>query len=615
MLVFGPELEQALVNEIIRSAQLSDLNVILFDCPRCLHNLRVAKDEAGNRIDCPQCKQTLTVPSQSADAGLFDDLFDSAPASIAGKDASREATHSSPLGNSSSDSSSELLLDPKTNPNSHGSNSTGILDSAEDENPAVDLIEHEVDDSDPLADLVIPEPTNAIKENPEADKDPFEVDHDAPLKVDGVGDLFSSDDVFGTKCGVCDTRIHVRKKQIGSEVQCPICFSQVKVTAPSDQTSLNWEKRAGVKKPSDSSQDKSHIASDDELKLSAPIELPKVEIDPAWGLAPVEEDLLAPKPKSVDQFAGDPKTKNDVPELIVVDDGTATSQVVSPGQAKPAKWKGAAKKPAESTVAKPERTRSTRSQFDSGSGKDFPDSELPEVLSSAIGMIKSPGVLARVTVAFVLMCLGAIAMQWISPAYEVIAEDAEASMLARLAKSAKWSVALAIYLLGLAVLWWTSSYLFRDAALGKRSVASWSNAGSNEILSTFLVFAFGFFIGGLPMAFFSLLILPLRFLLGPLFLLSSWYNQSPFAIVSVDAFQSASKNAIQWMRFYMFAGGLAFLGFVAGIIFWMRELLPFAVGVPATVLGVAICTAATLLFAVVCGWHCGRVVESLETSE
>ena len=584
-----------------------------------MHNLRVAKDEAGNRIDCPQCNQTLTVPSQSADAGLFDDLFDPAPASNSGKDTAAKVTPSQPPLNPQPDSNSDLVLDPKAIPSSHGGHSKKSHGSAESENPnpnsnpLMDLTEDEAGDNDPIADLVIPGPANVIEQNPDVGKDPFEVDHDAPLKVDGVGDLFSSDEAFGTKCSVCDTRIHVRKKQVGTKVECPICFSQVQIPKPSKQTLLRWQKRAGANSASNSGQGKSHIAADDELKLSAPIERPKVEIDPSWGLAPVEQDLLAPKPKSVEQLADDPKSTSDVPELIVVDDGAggpATQQVASAGQTKPAK-----RKKAKSARFKTESSQSAQPQSDSEVRKDFPSFQLPELLSSAIEMLRSPGVMTRVAVAFALMCLGAISMQWISPAYEGVADGSEASMLARLAKSAKWTVALAIYLIGLAVLWWTSSYLFRDAALGKRTVTSWSNAGTNEILSTFLVFAFGFFIGGLPMAFFSLLIMPLRFLLGPLFLLSAWYNESPFAIVSVDAFQSASKNPTQWIRFYMFAAGLAFLGFVAGLIFWMRAVLPFIAGIPATVLGIAICIATTLMFAVVCGWHCGRVVESLETSE
>jgi len=515
---------------------LPNLDVILFDCPRCLQNLRVAKDKAGDRIDCPQCNQPLTVPEQSADAGLFDDLFDPAPASKSKskKDVPAAAVPPTPLPippSGSADSGSKL-----------------------DNTPPKEAASTANDSDDPLANLVIPGPAKEVKQDSDVGKDPFEVDPDAPLKVDGVGDLFSNDDVFGTKCNVCDTRIHVRQKQIGTEVECPICFSKVKVAAPSKENSVRWEKKAKGNPAPKSNPTKSHIAADDELKLSAPIERPKVEIDPAWGLAPVEEDLLAPKPKSAEQFTGGPDSANDAPELIVVDDGVGgkpTKAAAAPNQTKPTKPRKA-----------PEQKPATQ-QPDSEAAKDFPGFELLELFGSAVEMVKSPGVLIRAAVAVGVMCLGAILMQWISPAYEVNS-DSETSMLAGLVKSAQWLVALTVYLLGLAVLWWTSGYLFRDAALGKREVANWSNAGTSEILSTFLLFAFGFFIGGLPMAFLGMLILPLRVLLGPLFLLSAWYNQSPFAIVSVDAFQSASKNTAQWVQFYMFAGGLAGLSFIAG---------------------------------------------------
>ena len=579
---------------------MSNLNVILFECPRCLKNLRVDKEEAGNRIDCPKCKQTLTVPSQSADAGLFDDLFDSAPASRPVSESAAKGTASRTRKPQDSDSGLALVDEP--------SSKSGDAEAelgVGSENSVTDLFGEQADD-DPIAGLVIPEP-KAIEQNPDVGKDPFEVDHDAPLKVDGIGDLFSSDEAFGTKCSVCDTRVHVTKKQIGSEVECPVCYSKVKIKPPQTNSTMTWEKKTGVKKPSNSDKKKSHIAADDELKLSDPVDLPKVEIDPSWGLAPVEEDMLAPKIQSPD----DPDS--DASDLEV---GTAVrpkKRRAPSGQATPGKPKAASSKRTKSG-SKSRRAKSAQPSFDSGAAKDFPDFEMPELLTSAVEMVKDPGVLTRAAVAFGLMCLGAILMQWISPAYEVIAEDAEVTMAAGLFKAAKWSVAFLIYLAGLAVLWWTSSYLFRDAALGKRTVASWSFAGTNEILSTVLVFVFGFFIGGLPMAFVGALILPLRFLMGPLFLLSAWYNQSPFAIVSVDAFQNANEDATQWMNFYIFAAGLAFLGFVAGIVFWMRVFLPFILGIPATVFGVAICVATTLLFAVVCGWHCGRVVESLETS-
>ena len=617
---------------------MSSLDVILFDCPRCLHNLRVAKDQSGNRIECPKCKVSLTVPSQSTDAGLFDDLFDSPAAPSPGKSKPAETKPTKKRFKEKRPSQSQ----PKGQP-------TKAKPAAVD-NPLADLVDEQalankpvkdksstdkpstqVEDSNPLAGLVIPGSAEANEPDPDVGKDPFKVDPDAPLKVDGVGDMFSNSDVFGIKCHVCDTRIHVRPKQIGTEVECPICYSKVKVRPPEDSTSLSWADREREAEESSAGKTKSHIVPDEELKLSAPIERPKPEIDPSWGLAPVEDDLLAPKPKSLDPDPGDHADHDDVPELIVVDNGfggpaAQESDLLPPTKRKKRSGNESSEQkaspatsvsPAPMPQASPQAPSPKARPIESSGvkAKDFPEFGIGELLGSAVEMIKSPGVLVRVGIAFALMCLGAITMEWISPEYHTVDTGEESSMLGRLVGSAQWVFAAGIYLVGLAVLWWTSSYLFRDAALGKRTVASWSNAGTNEVLSTFLLFAFGFFIGGLPAAFFGLVILPLRVLLGPLFLLSAWYNQSPFSIVSVDAFQSASQNSGQWTRFYIFVGGLAFLGFVAGLIFWMRALLPFVAGLPLIIFGIIICIVVTLLFAVVCGWHCGRVVESLENLE
>ena len=175
------------------------------------------------------------------------------------------------------------------------------------------------------------------------------------------------------------------------------------------------------------------------------------------------------------------------------------------------------------------------------------------------------------------------------------------------------------YLIGLATLWFTCGYIFRDAALGQRRVLSWKNTGIAAIKATFLLFSFGFFIGGLPMPPvkpFLYLILPLRFLLGSLFLLSAWYSQGAFSILNIDAFKNVKKHMSQWVQYYSFILALAAIGFVAGMIFWMRGVIPiFAGTVFVSVIAVSLTVVVTLAFAAVCGWHCGRVVEALEKSE
>jgi len=263
---------------------LPNQDVISFDCPRCLHNLRAAKDQSGNRIACPKCDVSLTVPSQSADAGLFDDLFDSPDVSSSSKSKSKNKPNKKATSKTQPDDQPAKyksepgvddpladLLDEET----RGTNPVKDkpLPQSDDSNPLADPDPS----SDPLAGLSVPDSFKAPQPASAAAKDPFKVAPDAPLKVDGVGDIFSNSDVFGTKCHVCDTRIHVTPKQIGTEVECPICYSKVKVKPPKAATSLRWEDQQGEtdsQKPS-SKTAKSQIVPDEELKLSAPVERPK----------------------------------------------------------------------------------------------------------------------------------------------------------------------------------------------------------------------------------------------------------------------------------------------------------------------------------------------------
>ena len=213
------------------------------------------------------------------------------------------------------------------------------------------------------------------------------------------------------------------------------------------------------------------------------------------------------------------------------------------------------------------------------------------------------------------MGFGAIAMEYIDPVSTSTLEKDGGTLTEHLFQSTVWMAVGGVpYLLGLLMLWFTCGYIFRDAALGHRQIDSWKNAGTSELTGTFLVFSFSFFIGGLPALFLTWLVLPLRVLLGPLFLLGSWYSREPFGIVNVDAFKNVTHELSLWGAFYRFMGVLALLGFIAGMIFWVRTWTTFSFSTILTMLAVLISVAVTLIFAAVCGWHCGRVVEGLEES-
>ena len=155
---------------------MTNRDVIEFECPRCLNSIRVSNNQAGQRVDCPECKGSLLVPAASSGNELFDDLFDSKQETDQGDSSKNQASVAS---------------------------DTGVNQANPPEEPLLELDP----DEDILSGFEVPDPTGE-EANPLEGKDPFEVDPDAAIKIDGVGDLYEHADVYGVKCDICDTRIH-----------------------------------------------------------------------------------------------------------------------------------------------------------------------------------------------------------------------------------------------------------------------------------------------------------------------------------------------------------------------------------------------------------------------
>ena len=67
-----------------------------------------------------------------------------------------------------------------------------------------------------------------------------------------------------------------------------------------------------------------------------------------------------------------------------------------------------------------------------------------------------------------------------------------------------------------------------------------------------------------------MLIIPLRMLVAPLFLISAWFNFSPWQIVSADWYFVVKDHKSQWITVYSCFGGLAFAGLLTGVVFFVR---------------------------------------------
>ncbi len=485
---------------------------------------------------------------------------------------------------------------------------TKAVDSEEADKFAADsLADALADPSDPVFGLDDTVPQDAaIRLDPQ---DPFQIDPDAPLKIEGISESLARENAFGIKCPVCDTHLHALPDQIGSRIECPDCTSPIVVKRPEKpkKTQQRWKQYQ---------PERSHIRPDDQLTLSEPIERPKVDfdIDPTFGLESVTEDLLAPK-KAAEETA-QPTELRDANSRIeaTVYLESHLSRHHSPENRNGNDWKLLndvnlqVKKQDPGEVGQAE-TMNQRNRL-LPTSLSFPEFDMGSLTIAINTMFRSPGLLWRGMVAWLLMGVGWAIMHEFANSFARLAVAKEPSL-------GDWALNLFSrfllggipFIAGTLLLWFVCGYVFRDSAGGKRQVARWGVSGTSELSSTFLVFAFSYLIAGLPLAFFPLLITPIRFLAAPPLLLAAWFNQSPFSIVSVDAFQTLKHDASQWKSFYSLMLVLAALSLVAGLLLMIPTFLLLWVF---SLAGMALTVLLTIAFAAVTGWHCGRIIESLE---
>lgn len=635
---------------------------IEFECPTCEYAIRAV---AGTgQVKCPQCSQLVAVPGSTITAVPAEDDGDALP-SLADLEYSALPEISTVEDESPAKSEDSPL------PRSETSGPNNPPETA-----AVDL-----------ASLV----DNAL--NRAGESSPPD-DPNATIKLDD-SDFYQNDDVFGIKCHVCDTRIHVRPDQVGGTVECPDCFTVIEVEAAIKKKEKIWGrggktapeermnesvKRQDPTRPNPTTQDNSvgpikigasgggAAALDDpaiedssgadvgELKLSDPVELPDVE--PVIGLDPVTEDLLKPAPLLEPTVDRVPDVGNS--EVISVDDpieispidtvpattgnvsqpeATRSSSTASnqsprtrPNAAEPAKatdrttsspsGQAEASKPlsrAERLAqAKMRREREEEREGFEGTfvvdeeEQDFPAFEHGSLFSATISMLTTPGVLWRVAIALTLMLIGALGKEAFYP--EGLTHEDFDGFVDRATRGLTGIVFGALpYAAGLFVLWFVAGYIFRDAALGKRRVEKWSFAGATELLSTFLLFGFSYFLAGILGLFFQPIVLPLRMLIGPLFLTAAFFNRSAWGVVAVDIFSNFRRISGQWMNLYVWMVSLAGIGLLAGVLFRVRRSCEaYWLDAGLSIVGVLITVLITLVFAAVVGWHTGLIIKDLQ---
>jgi DNA-directed RNA polymerase subunit M/transcription elongation factor TFIIS len=602
--------------------------MIQFDCHYCLNSVSARKSECGREIACPHCQTPLMVPSQPMDANLLDDIFDSLQPVRESQQTGADAPLSDqPFLQHASEFEQEKV--------------TKLLEEAQA------LIGAPREESLPRGSDENKDRDEWLVDLSSLQKDPARPSGGEPLalRIEGL-DFGESGKSITVLCKVCDSRVHAAADLSGGVIECPVCFSQIRVdesTILRSKASRRSNTRETILSFDESAQSKDNPDRESgseeenrELALSAQDlfadSAPGAAVSPRKDPNPTTAKHETRGSGSFASTTSGPNSHTTSKEGSPDTSAGATS--MEEGSAPPKKMTrreryeaarrrleerdNPARRPISSkpkvTAPHPSPVSSPVSHPIGNSGEPVSEEEV-EITQLAAShdvswerlkvMWVSPGLVWRVLLAGLVIGIGSALMHWLGQAVD----ETDPSIGAQIANGLIWfGVGVLPYLLGSALLWLFCGFVFREAAQGADQVSTWSVRSLPEFGSTFLLFSFAFFFAGLPLLpipHFFFLILPFRFMVSPLLLCSAWYSQNPFGIVAVDAFRNFLKQRHEWGNFYRLVIGLALLAFVGS---GMMMIASPGIGIATSILGAILVAFATISFAALTGWHCGKVV-------
>ena len=586
------------------------------------------------------------IPLESESPGHFD--FPAATAA--------EATSESSIGEGPPGAGNEATGQPSAANAERGSGLSHELDIELGLQPA---------DLTPAATQSKPNGLSPIFSTGDQDQD----DADQPLRIEGFEHTGPPESMTGVRCRICDTLIYVQRNQLGQKVKCPECYSEVLAEeATPRRTASGFSQQVGeeVVWTSEPSRGNSSPESDDEYRLSEPVERPKVEIPSHYGLDAENDDLLAPLSPEV--AVGKSTDAKSQPESVPAErekqppsgrEQSRPTPLPQPGTERwksgpeippPAAGRSAIPQPA-ATAGGPGRTGSAATSTKPASSTGLPPywqqkPARPEPASTADDAVTGGALEMELDD---LAAPGPAVRQWLTR----MASDSRLLVTSGLATAALgigyWLLGLAggwlsgeeartvgttilslvvglpgvvCFLLGMALSAVTAALLFHLGAQKQPQLSAWKGTSYAEWAPAVGFVAFGFWLGVLPGAICGMLLAavsgaPLWIyalsalsgtLLSPLLLASACRADSPFKLLDSKILQQIRFENVDWLKFL--PGSL--LSFA---IFLVGTLLLLIPGVIGSALGAAGQVAGWIVFGSLTGLYCGLLVEKVNSEE
>lgn len=662
---------------------------IQVDCPKCLASIQVPSDRGGTRVECPKCQHSLLVPdSQTAGNSIFDDLFD-APAEAATGTPEPESPQAPPAGSaenrgqeSTADTSEstvadsmfddiDLALEQHQSGDIPPSAPPVIRPPREAPKvPSVSHIEEEIElpesEEQPLPEIPIEDPVPEVSPEPEsvadalnldvelddsgltieddfsldehlkveeldlnesAENDPFQEGSNEPLRIDGISPTVKADDIYGVKCKVCDTRIHVNIDQAGLTIECPICYSEVLVDLPK-----TGEENAN------------QPVSNSELRLQPPIDIekPKLEIptdvplDPAKESEPDLDDgglTLAPLELNAPSDIGlsletrdllSPTEPAPQEEQLFDDVDASTGTLKSKSDEAPEKSKRSKKSGKKEKAAEYGSKDYWQSKVTDASVEEDPTPEIlltefltPDAVAKWLARnFTSADLIFRTLLAMVMFALTFTMFDIFHDSYNNEDVAYFNKILGTVFPILIGGVSLAV---GTLVLFTTCSMVFQNSASGVATTDEWPGFSFSDWLGPLAFFTFSFWLGCLPGGLFGALIALAvesntwivvfasfsAFMLSPLLLTSACYTGSAFGVISMDVVKSFRFDQVHWLYYLPYVLALWVAFFLGTMILYLPTFIFSGVGA-------AIQVFTMLCFASVAGLHAGRIATKLQ---
>lgn len=640
-------------------------NVIEFDCPHCQTTLKSARENAGKKGRCSNCKTPVTVPEVLSE---FDVIYKDTPDRDKGQgDSSKKDEHQFDIDFEFGDDIEDVIANAKEPPPDivtpppilhqgtkiptdsptrpklvvsdenlphkkrlkkeiaqRSASAPGKMEEQAEATPAKPPPIVLFDDAAEGSELHLQVDSTDVAETGDVgDKVPPEEDT-SPIRVEGItSDQVDVADLYGMKCTICDTRIHVTQDQVGTTVDCPVCFTKVEVKPPEKPSKHRPDWMGPVPGFKAESEEGSEA---EEFRLADPVERPKIDmlIKPDHGLPEVEKDLLAPLPTQADFDEAQMGEDEDISDLqLTEEEMTTRAETQRPETPQPPTPVQPAAPPVSTSDSdsqptpvptNPKNKVSLRERFENS--LDEPEQEKPlsvhtseelkpltyKALTDLVtSVLQDPALILRAVIAIVLLTLGMFVFHLFEG---TIGENAEPGFVGAASMLFYGSLYLFIYGAATVWLWFICSFVFRDTARGLRQVETFKTQGFDEMKSTFLLFAFSFAVAGSPFLMLSSYIsAPIRFLIAPLLLIVAWFNQWPFIGVDFEPFKTFKTEPSDWKQFYIYVLGLAFASCLGGLFYHV----PYC-----GIIGATIMVVATLAFSAITGWHSGRMIRKLD---